>query len=221
VALFYAQHRGFLIATALTGLGAGIILSLYLGIIAFLVFLALTLLGLVYSLPIIPWRFRYLGRYARIKDLPGSKTMAEALAWGTISSLLPIIGRTSLEWPGVLVSFLLVSSLCYVRCGLLDILNIQGDLIVGRETLPIALGEDRAVKLLIVLNLLFGAIVLLAAALKAVSNLGYLLLICFLNSFLYLTAYQKGWMRGSPRLQGFAEGNLLLAGLLALAWKVL
>jgi 4-hydroxy-3-methylbut-2-enyl diphosphate reductase len=147
--------------------------------------------------------------------------MAEALAWGTISSLLPIIGRTSLEWPGVFVSFLLVSSMCYIRCGLLDILNIQGDLIVGRETLPIALGEEKAVKLLIALNLLFGAIVLLAAALKAVSGLGYLLLICFLNSFFYLAAYQKGWMHGGPRLQGFAEGNLLLAGLLALSWKVL
>jgi (E)-4-hydroxy-3-methyl-but-2-enyl pyrophosphate reductase len=220
VALFYAQHRGFLVATALAGIGTGIILSLYLGLIAFFVFLALTLLGLVYSLPIIPWKLGYLGRYAKIKDLPGSKTMAEALAWGTISSLLPIIGRTSLEWPGVLISFLLVSSMCYVRCGLLDILNIQGDLIVGRETLPIALGEGKAVKFLIVFNLLFGGIVLLAAALKAVSSLGYLLLICFLNSFLYLTAYQRGWMHGGPRLQGFAEGNLLLAGLLALAWRV-
>jgi (E)-4-hydroxy-3-methyl-but-2-enyl pyrophosphate reductase len=220
VALFYAQHRRFLIATALAGLGAGIILSLYLGLVAFFVFLALTLLGLIYSLPIIPWRFRYLGRYARIKDLPGSKTMAEALAWGTISSLLPIIGRTSPEWPGVLVSFLLVFSMCYVRCGLLDILNIQGDLIVGRETLPIALGEDKAVRLLIVLNLLFGTILLLAAALRAVATLGFLLLICFLNSFLYLTAYQKDWMRGGPRLQAVTEGNLLLAGLLALAWKV-
>ena len=221
VALFYAQHKVFLIGTALSGLGGGIIISLYLGLPQFLLFLALTILGLVYSVPIIPWRLGYLGRYAKIKDLPGSKTMAEALAWGTISSLLPVIGWPNPVWPGVLASFLFVSSMCYVRCGLLDILNIQGDLIVGRETLPIALGEERALKLLLSSNAFFGLLLLLSAVLKIVSNLGYPLLICFLNSFFYLTAYQKDWVRGGSHLQALAEANLLLAGLFALAWNIL
>ena len=221
VALFYAQHKVFLIGTALSGLGGGIIISLYLGLPQFLLFLALTILGLVYSVPIIPWRLGYLGRYAKIKDLPGSKTMAEALAWGTISSLLPVIGWPNPVWPGVLASFLFVSSMCYVRCGLLDILNIQGDLIVGRETLPIALGEERALKLLLSSNAFFGLILLVSAVLKIVSNLGYPLLICFMNSFFYLTAYQKDWVRGGSHLQALAEANLLLAGLLALAWNIL
>jgi len=221
VALFYAQHKVFHIGTALTGLGGGIIISLYLGLPQFLLFLALTILGLVYSVPIIPWRLGYLGRYAKIKDLPGSKTMAEALAWGTISSLLPVIGWPNPVWPGVLASFLFVSSMCYVRCGLLDILNIQGDLIVGRETLPIALGEERALKLLLSSNAFFGLLLLLSAVLKIVSNLGYPLLICFMNSFFYLTAYQKDWVRGGSHLQALAEANLLLAGLLALAWNIL
>jgi len=221
VALFYAQHKVFLIGTALSGLGGGIIISLYLGLPQFLLFLALTILGLVYSIPIIPWRLGYLGRYAKIKDLPGSKTMAEALAWGTISSLLPVIGWPNPVWPGVLASFLFVSSMCYVRCGLLDILNIQGDLIVGRETLPIALGEERALKLLVSSNVFFGLLLALSAVLKIVSNLGYPLLICFQNSFFYLTAYQKGWVRGGSHLQALAEANLLLAGLLALAWNML
>ena len=221
VALFYGQHKAFLIVTALSGLGGGITISLYLGLPQFLLFFALTILGLVYSVPIIPWRLGYLGRYAKIKDLPGSKTMAEALAWGTISSLLPIIGWPNPVWPGVLASFLFVSSMCYVRCGLLDILNIQGDLIVGRETLPIALGEERALKLLVSSNVFFGLLLVLSAVLKIVSNLGYPLLICFLNSFFYLTAYQKGWVRGGSHLQALAEANLLLAGLLALAWNML
>ena len=221
VALFYAQHKVFLIGTALSGLGGGIIISLYLGLWQFLLFLGLTILGLVYSIPIIPWRLGYLGRYAKIKDLPGSKTMAEALAWGTISSLLPVIGWPNPVWPGVLASFLFVSSMCYVRCGLLDILNIQGDLIVGRETLPIALGEERALKLLLLSNAFFGLVLLLSAVLEIVSNLGYLLLICFLNSFFYLTAYQKDWVRGGSHLQVLAEANLLLAGLFALAWNIL
>jgi (E)-4-hydroxy-3-methyl-but-2-enyl pyrophosphate reductase len=221
LALFYVQHRQFLIGTSLAGLGAGILISLYLGVPQFLLFVALTVLGLVYSIPIIPWRSGFFGRYAKIKDLPGSKSMAEALAWGTISSLLPTIGWSNPFWPGVVISFLFVASMCYVRCGLLDIHNIQGDLIVGRETLPIALGEEGALKLLLVLNGFFGLAVAASAFFNLVSGVGMLLLVCYGNSFLYLTAYQRGWMRGGSHLQAIAEANLLLAGLLALAWKLL
>jgi 4-hydroxybenzoate polyprenyltransferase len=142
------------------------------------------------------------------------------LAWGTISSVLPVIGLPNPAWLGVLASFLFVSSMCYVRCGLLDILNIQGDLIVGRETLPIALGEERAVKLLLSSNGFFGLLLFLSAVLNVVSSLGYALLICFLHSFFYITAYQKDWVRGGSSLQALAEANLLLAGLLALAWNI-
>jgi len=220
VALFYNQHRTFLITTSVTGIGTGLILSLYLGTSQFVLFLVLALLGIVYSIPIIPLRFGYLGRYAKIKDLPGSKTMAEALAWGIISSLLPIVGLPEPFWPGVLTSFFFVSSICYIRSGLFDILNIQGDLIVGRETLPIALGEEKALDLLLLINALFGIFILLSTSIGMVSNLGFVLTICFLNSFVYLTAYQKGWIRNGSRLQAFAESNLLLAGLLALVWKL-
>ncbi len=221
IAFFYTQHKTFLIATSLLGIGTGLILSLSLGIAQFLLFLAMTILGLVYSIPIIPWGFGYLRRYAKIKDLPGSKTMAEALAWGTISSLLPVIGWSTPFWPGVLISFLFVSSMCYIRSGLFDILNVQGDLIVGRETLPIALGEEKALKLLLLLNGFFGIFILISTAIGIVSNVGYPLISCFLISFIYLTAYQKGWMRDGSPLQATAEGNLLLAGLLAFIWKLL
>jgi 4-hydroxybenzoate polyprenyltransferase len=219
IALFYKQRKTFLITTSLTGIGAGLIFSLYLGMAQFVLFLILTLLGIVYSIPIIPSRFRYLGSYAKIKDLPGSKTMAEALAWGIISSLLPIIGWPKPFWPGVLISFLFVSSMCYVRSGLFDILNIQGDLIVGRETLPIALGEEKALNLLLLINTFCGIFILVATSIGVVSHLGLLLIICFVSSFIYLTAYQKGWMRGGSRLQAIAECNLLLPGLLALIWS--
>ena len=220
-ARFYTQRKNFLITISLIGICAGLILSLALGIAQFLLFLALTILGLAYSIPIIPWRFGYLGRYGKIKDLPGSKSIAEALAWGTISSLLPIIGWPTPFWPGVLVSFFFVSSMCYIRSGLFDILNIQGDLIVGKETLPVALGEEKALKLLLVLNSLFGIFILLSTAIGMVSHLGYFYIVCFMISFFYLEAYYKGWMRDGYLLQSIAEVNLLMAGVFAFIWELL
>jgi 4-hydroxy-3-methylbut-2-enyl diphosphate reductase len=221
IADFYVRHRTFLVITSLIGTGAGLILSLSLGIAQFLLFLALTILGLVYSIPIIPWKFGYFRQYAKIKDLPGSKTVAEALAWGTISSLLPIIGATNPFWPAVLISFFFVSFMCYIRAGLFDILNIQGDLIVGRETLPIALGEKKALKFLKLSNGLFAVILLISGATGIVSTLGYFLISCFLISLFYLTAYQRNRIREGLPLQALAEGNLLLAGLLAFIWVLL
>jgi len=220
MARFYSQHKNFLITISLIGICAGLILSLALGIAQFLLFLALTILGLVYSIPIIPWRSGYLGRYGKIKDLPGSKSIAEALAWGTISSILPIIGRPAPFWPGVVVSFFFVASMCYIRSGLFDILNIQGDLIVGKETLPVALGEEKALKLLLTVNSLFGIFLLLSTAIGMVSNLGYFYITCFMISFFYLEAYYKGWMRDGYLLQSIAEANLLLAGVFAFIWEL-
>jgi 4-hydroxy-3-methylbut-2-enyl diphosphate reductase len=220
-ALFYTTHKTFLIITSLIGICVGLILSLSLGIAQFLLFLALTILGLVYSIPIIPWRLGYLGRYGKIKDLPGSKNIAEALALGTVSSLLPIIGWPKPFWPGVLLSFFFVSSMCYIRSGLFDILNMQGDLIVGKETLPVALGEERAIKLLLLLNSLFGILLLVSTAIGMASNLGYFYIVCFMISFSYLEAYNKGWMRDGYLLKSIAEVNLILAGVFAFIWELL
>jgi hypothetical protein len=50
---------------------------------------------------------------------------------------------------------------------------------------------------------------------------GYPLTACFLTAFLYLTAYQKGWIRDGFSLQSLVDGNLLFAGVLALTWNSL
>jgi len=157
--------------------------SLSLGLIQFLLFAALTILGLSYSIPIIPLKSKYLGRYVKIKDIPGSKDLTEALAWGIIAALFPVIGFDAIYWPAVLISFFFVSSMCYIRTGFINLLNIQGDLIVGKETLPIALGEKRALALLIGLTAVFALITLFSAMLGLSSKLAYLFVFSFAVSF--------------------------------------
>jgi hypothetical protein len=72
---------------------------------------------------------------------------------------------------------------------------------------------------LLLINTFCGIFILVATSIGVVSHLGLLLIICFVSSFIYLTAYQKGWMRDGSRLQAIAESNLLLPGLLALIWS--
>ena len=93
------------------------------------------LLGIFYSIPIIPSGVRHLWRYAKIKDIPGSKTLLEAFAWAVVITLIPLLTTEVINWPAVIVTFFVVLSMAFVRTAFFDVFQVQGDLIVGVETL--------------------------------------------------------------------------------------
>ena len=80
-----------------------------------------------------------------------------------------------------IVSFLFVFSMVYIRSGLFDIFQLQGDLIVGVETLPIILGKRRTLILLKSIIVAAGLILLLSPAIGLVGSFSYLLIFCFLR----------------------------------------
>jgi 4-hydroxy-3-methylbut-2-enyl diphosphate reductase len=109
----------------------------------------------------------------------------------------------------------------YIRSALFDIFQVQGDLIVGVETLPITLGVRRTL-LLLKGVLLSGALILVAAPiLGLVGPFSYLLLLCFLTLALCLLTYEKRWLYPGNRLEAMVELNFYLAGLLGLLWQTL
>ena len=87
-------------------------------------------------------------RRQALKDIPGSKTVMVALAWGFVTAMLPAIaaGRL-LEWQTAII-MIWAAGLVFVRTAFFDMLDIQGDQIVGNETLPGVLGEKKSGKLL-------------------------------------------------------------------------
>ena len=219
-ASFYRKHRIFLILSGVLSMIGALVLSFYLGTMVFLAIAGLSILGIIYSIPIVPISLRHLWRYSKIKDIPGSKTLSVALAWGVLISLLPLLEPTSLAWPRAIVSFLSVFSIVYVRSALFDIFQVQGDLIVGAETLPIVLGEKRTL-ILLKWIILWGALILASAGLTGlVGPFSYLLLPVFLSLTLCLILYQKRWLYPGIRLEAMVEGNFFLAGLLALIWQI-
>ena len=109
----------------------------------------------------------------------------------------------------------------YVRSALFEIFELQGDLIVGRETLPIALGEKRTFLLLKMIILIGGLVLAIAPFVCSVCPFSFLLLPCFLSLTLTLLAYERRWLYPGTRLEAMVEGNLFLAGLIALFWHLL
>ena len=218
-ASFYRRYRVLLILSGLLAIAGALVLSASFGVSAVLATAGLSLLGTIYSLPIVPSSRRHLWRYSKIKDIPGSKTFAQAFAWGAVMAIIPLLETPEGVWSGEIVSFAFVFSVVYVRSAFFDIFQVQGDLIVGTETLPITLGEKRTLWLLKWV-ILAGSIVLVAASLLGwVGSFAYLLLLCYLTLTLCILAYEKGLLYPGTRSEAFVEANLFLAGFLALLWQ--
>jgi 4-hydroxy-3-methylbut-2-enyl diphosphate reductase len=221
MAHFYKRHRNFLIITGIASIIGALILAYLLGTPIFLAVAGISVLGIIYSIPIVPGKRRVQWRYSKIKDIPGSKTFSVAFAWAALIALIPLLESTPLKWAPAFISFLFVFSMVYVRSALFDIFQVQGDLIVGEETLPIILGERRT--LLLLKGLLFSVALLLVAApiFGLVGPFSYLLVFSYLSLTLCLFTYERRWVYPSARLEAMVDGNFFLAGLLGLMWQIL
>ena len=199
---------------------AAFAISYHLGTTIFFAMAGLSILGIIYSIPIVPISRRDIWRYTKIKDIPGSKSISEGLAWGAVIALLPLFEPIPLKISAAIVSFLFVFSVTYVRSALFSIFQAQGDLIVGVETLPIILGEKKTILLLKWVIFCSALLLLIIPFFSPVGPFSYALLFCFLSLFLCLLTYEKRWLYPGTRFEALVEGNLFLAGLLALCWQI-
>ncbi len=218
--MFYGRHRTFLLVSGALSALAALALGLVLGPVPFAFILAMSALGLLYNLKLMPERLAALTRITALKEIPGSKTVFTSLAWGVLAALIPVVcSERPLTWATV-VAFLFVFGLVFIRSGLFEILAIEGDRVVGKETLAIALGRRHTLNLLSLGSVFFAAALLLAAALGLVPSLGYVLSLCGLYALVYLTLYRREVMESGLILESLVEGNMVLAGLLAFFWDI-
>lgn len=222
-ARFYRTHRiGLSVLAVLAGAG-GIAVAATLGTAAFGILLVMSLLGLSYSIYLIPPGKRF--RFRRIKDIPGSKTILIAVAWGVVAVLLPAIADVSassspLLAPGVLVVFPWVTALVFSRTALFDLLDVQGDRIIGKETIPTLLGDQRTLVLLKGVLSACTVLIALAAAVGLTSSLGFLLSLCPGIMLILVMIHEQGRMLPGMRFEVLVESIFPLSGILALGWSL-
>lgn len=219
-ASFYKKHKIFLSILAFIAGGLGLTAAYTVGHISFLILLTMSILGLSYNLQIIPERFDFI-RYRRIRDIPGSKTLLIAMAWGIVTSLFPSLSVFGVINLNTVLVFLWATGLVFVRTAFFDTLDMQGDRIVGKETIPILLGEKQTMRLLKVILFITLAITFAATALNVISGIGFALAICPIFLFLVLRTYERGNLIPSIRLEFLVESHFVLAGMIAILWSVL
>ena len=144
---FYSEHRTFLYTTValctvliimISGLGSRNL---------FYLMLFATFAGSVYHVTIVPQFLRKIVRYGKLKDIPTSRDLFVALAWAIVLTFIPYagIGMPTLSL-ATIVSFMLLFELAYLRSLIFDLRDIEGDRIMGRETLVTIIGENRVIK---------------------------------------------------------------------------
>lgn len=181
-ARFLEAHQGTFITTCVLSLLISLTAAWALGPPSFLILLAVTMLGVLYSVPFIPgWKAR-----RALKDLPGTKALFVAMAWAVVAFLAPL-GRwpLSIDFANWCI-FFMVAVLVFMRSVLLEVIDVQGDKIVGRETLSLILGEH---KVLGMVRLLAGMLVIASVGLTLAGLVSRLVILFSLPAlwFMWLT----------------------------------
>jgi 4-hydroxybenzoate polyprenyltransferase len=175
-------------------------------------------LGLINNLKIIPEKWAAASGIAKLKDMPGSRTAVTAVAWGVLAALIPVMcSSRAISW-ATATAFFFVAGVVFIRSGLFEIMAIEGDRVVGKETLALVLGKERTLTLMTGCAVILMTMMLAAAWGGVIPDWGYFLSLCGAYALGYLLLYRFGLMEPGLMLEGLVEGNMVLAGLLAFLW---
>jgi (E)-4-hydroxy-3-methyl-but-2-enyl pyrophosphate reductase len=218
---FYESYGRWMLGLAILSVGISLTLARLEGAYSFLLILAITVLGLIYNLRIFPAKSDNPRSYQRLRDIPGSKTLLVSLAWGVVTSLLPPFAQEGRIYPATAVAFFFTTGFVFLRSTLYDFKDTQGDLLVGKETIPTVLGWGSTKGLVVFLSILLGGNLVFAFVRGWVTSIAIFLLLSLIYVAAYYWVYRKRILGRSFLFEWMVDGSFIFAGLLAFIWKIL
>ena len=220
---FFQANAGVIRLLGISCCALAAFLALLLGWIPFLLVLAGTAAGLLY-------RFRFGKRITRslhirsLEQLPGSKELLVALAWGVTTALVPALaaGALAARWQGVAVAIVFSFLLAFHRTLLTDLRDVEGDQLVGRESIAGLLGEKASKRVLVAL--LAAETILLAVvggSLGWTSAISYGMLISVAYSAFCFLLFHKGKLPETELGEALIDGKFYTCGLVAFTQWIL
>ena len=210
----YRRHEKAYLSTAAAALVLALLIGFLGGRTAFFILLAMSVLGALYNTRIFPrgWRFRSL------KDLPGSKNISMAIAWATVTALLPQAALLPATTPAMAVAFLFVFGLVFIRSAMSDVLDIQSDRLIGRETIPVLIGREETQRLLNAVWVLLFVILCVAFPTSWASSLSPFLTITLFYIWICFKVYDRKPRFSGVVMEGILETSYMVAGICSLLW---
>ncbi len=190
-----------------------LLLSVWMGLLPAVLVGASYLLGIAYGVRVAPRKSGF--QYKRLQDVPASKDIFEAAAWTVICCVVPFVHSAgpSLGWPSIIACFFVFTTV-FAKATMYDSLDIQGDRVLGRETLPAVLGERWTWRILWVLTAC-ACLALLLESRYGSGTTGLFLLAGPLYAALYLPILRKGLVVSEDLNAAIVDGELFLLGLIS------
>jgi (E)-4-hydroxy-3-methyl-but-2-enyl pyrophosphate reductase len=219
---FYQKHRKLLITGGILSITLALIGCWNLGPLPFILLFVSSMLGIAYRVQLIPKSLSLKLRYFKLKDIPGSKNLFVALAWATVLVIIPALNiNINLDLSSCIIAFIFISILVFIRAVLFDLWGIQGDMILGKETIPIILGEKRTKKFLIYLSVILAVILVSSSAFSFTSPLSYFQLIIILWLSIHLFLPRLTIISKRIIYEMMVDGTFILSGIITLLYRYL
>ena len=219
---FYREYKSLLYI--MVGLCIVVLLSVsfFVNRIFFYLMLFSTVAGSLYHVTIVPPFLKKILRYGKLKDIPMSRDLFVALAWAVVLTFIPAAEIVNIEFNLVTIClFLLIFVFGFLRSLIFDLRDIEGDRIMGRETLVTIIGEQRAKTLITVVIAITGLICAFSPVFSTTSiNLNvskgfFLQIIPLFYLYFFMKFNKKYGLNKSSLFNILAEGHFYLSGISA------
>jgi (E)-4-hydroxy-3-methyl-but-2-enyl pyrophosphate reductase len=218
---FYESNRLVLLTLATLSGAVGLFMAFTLGLVPFFVLCIITILGLSYKVKLFPSPLKAGRKIEALSDVPGSKTVLIAMAWGIVTVVLPHLSISLRMTTTMVFVSLWASVMVFVRTAFFDILDMQGDRIVGQESLPIVLGERKTLRLLKRLLVISLAVLLFAPVMHLATTLAYGMILSVFYMAGVVQALERDWMVPGFRFEFLVETIFVFTAGVALVWRLL
>ncbi len=206
---FWRHYSMPLLVLSAFALALSVYFALLEGTLHFVLLLMISLLGILYSVPFIPRVITNIIRVRKLKEIPGSKTFFVALAWSFVTVLIPALNSNAFS-PENLSVFLLIGLFVFIRTVLFDVFDVQGDMIAGKETLPVCIGEKKSIRLLYFSMAMLAALLVLFTAIGMTDKSGIWMLGPVCSLLLLTRLYEKKKVIQGIRLEFWLESHFYL-----------
>lgn len=210
----FQRHETTYVTIAYGAIMAALFLAFLAGAGPFLLLLAISVLGVLYNTKIFPdsWRIHSL------RDLPGSKNVAMALAWACVVAVVPQLSASLTVTPAMIIAFFFAFIIVFIRSALSDLLDIQSDSLIGRETIPVLIGKTRTQSLLWALSFVLLVILLIPHVFGWTSSLNYALITCVFYVWICSYLCDRSAKFSGIVMEGILETMYVIAGFSTLLW---
>lgn len=175
--------------------------------------LSILLLGIFYSVKLIPEFISKKNKFRRLKDIPIVKNLIVSITWAIAATVVPLAysyGSINLTFS---IIFLFVFMRGMINTISFDMRDTYGDEKEGIITIPILLGIINTKILLYLLNMILFVILISSSFLNMIPALGYFLSLSCLWSVGYIYMFDKTGTNKDLLCDIIIDGEMILIGL--------